>query len=461
MRLIGFIGTIVLARILTPRDFGIVAISLAITTIGMALADAGLAAGLLRARDAPARRTLESVVGFQFAATGVIVLLATPVLLQFGTVTQVTALMLVTLPVAAFRLPAAILLERELIYGRLVAIELSETVLYYICAIAAAAAGAGVWGLAGATVVRAFFGSALAVWWSPMRIVRPRLAWKEVRPMLNFGLAFQAAALVRIARQQGRDIGIGAIGGLVTLGVWSLAFRMLQIPFLLFEPLWRVTYPAMARLLDAGEDLRPTLDRVMRMAATAGGALVAVTAASAPAIVPVFFGSEWTGAIDIIWIACIGILISGPISIVAVGYLYAVGEAETVLRAELSVAAANLAGTFALLPVLGPPAIGVGWLMQAIIGSGMFARAMRRRVGVRPFASVRLPLLLTVASTAPGYLVAASGEPNLVKVGAGVIIPLLLLGASMWALDRSVLLSLRSLARSLLRRGAPARPLGE
>ena len=51
---------------------------------------------------------------------------------------------------------------------------------------------------------------------------------------------------------------VAAAGGTQLLGYWSLANRLLQVPFWLLQALWRVSYPTMARLRAHGEDTRHT-----------------------------------------------------------------------------------------------------------------------------------------------------------------------------------------------------------
>ena len=60
--LIGFIGNLALARMLTPEDFGVVAVGLTATLLGTAISDGGLGAGMIRRPEPPTRtelRTLE------------------------------------------------------------------------------------------------------------------------------------------------------------------------------------------------------------------------------------------------------------------------------------------------------------------------------------------------------------------------------------------------------------------
>ena len=53
-----------------------------------------------------------------------------------------------------------------------------------------------------------------------------------------------------------------------------MAYRFIQIPFLLFESLWRITFPGMARLIEAGEDPRPVVERMLTRSAVLTGAIM-------------------------------------------------------------------------------------------------------------------------------------------------------------------------------------------
>jgi O-antigen/teichoic acid export membrane protein len=82
---------------------------------------------------------------------------------------------------------------------------------------------------------------------TPDGVVRPRLGWSRIRPLLGFGARFQAVGVVNIVRDLGLNLGTVVIAGVSTLGLWNLAYRVMQLPYLLFSSLWRVSYPAMAR----------------------------------------------------------------------------------------------------------------------------------------------------------------------------------------------------------------------
>lgn len=87
----------------------------------------------------------------------------------------------------------------------------------------------------------------------PVGMLRPRLSLAVVRPIWRFGAGFQAAQLAMIGRDDGVNLVTAGVAGLAVLGVWSLAYRLLRAVLLLFQALWRVSYPAMAGLLRAGD----------------------------------------------------------------------------------------------------------------------------------------------------------------------------------------------------------------
>ena len=96
------------------------------------------------------------------------------VLSFFGEIGQVTAIMVVAVPLTAIRAPGVVMLERQLRYKPLALVDLIETVSFYGLAIALVSIGWGVWGLASASVVRALIGSIVLVSVLPSaRLLRP------------------------------------------------------------------------------------------------------------------------------------------------------------------------------------------------------------------------------------------------------------------------------------------------
>ena len=73
VRVLGLVGYLVFARVLTPAEFGVAALGLSITFFAQFLADAGLGAAMIRRAEPPMRHELASLVGAQLALTSVFV----------------------------------------------------------------------------------------------------------------------------------------------------------------------------------------------------------------------------------------------------------------------------------------------------------------------------------------------------------------------------------------------------
>ena len=321
-QVVSFIGMLVLAHLLSPTALGTVAFGLTVLTIGNFFADGGLGAALIRRAEQPTVDQLRTLLALQLTLALVIALGVAAVGSRAGTTGAVTAIMVCALPLLALRAPHVIALERALEYRPIASIDLAESLVFYGWAIAAVEAGWGVWGVASAAVARSLTGSVLMTAASPLRVITPRLKLGTLRSMLGFGIGFQAVGLATLARSQGLNLVIVAIGGTATLGYWSLANRLMQVPFWVFQSLWRVSFPTMARLRALGESTPLTVERFARVTALASGAMLAPLAASAHYLVPALFGANWAPAAAPLPWACAGLLVAGPISVAAAGYLY-------------------------------------------------------------------------------------------------------------------------------------------
>lgn len=126
---------------------------------------------------------------------------------------------------------------------------------------AAVLAGMGVWGVAVAQIARALAGYLALILRGPVGFVAPHFDWPRTRHLLSFGMKFQAVQVVMLIRDQGLTIAVAAIGGFTVLGVWSMVYRLTTVVVVLIESLWRVSFPALSRLRETGDDALPVVER--------------------------------------------------------------------------------------------------------------------------------------------------------------------------------------------------------
>lgn len=450
---LAFAGGVVLARLLAPEDFGLVALGTAVMYFGSLMANYGLGAALIRRPEPPERADLAAVVGFQIVLTSVLAVLTACSAALFGDAGLLAAVMVASLPITSFRSPGAIVLERRLSYRPLVMVEILENVVYYAWAVGAVALGMGVWGLATAVVVRSLSGTAAMTVVSPVGLVRPILAWDRIRTILGFGARLQGIAIANFVRDHGYNVGIAAIAGVATLGLWALAYRVLQIPYLLFKSLWQVSFPAMAKLIAAGEDARPIMERGVGMAAVATGVLLTPLVGAGPDLVPTVFGDKWDEAAYILPFACLGYMVAGPISVAVGGYLLAMGDAAAVLRGAIRHTIAQFVVAFPLLPLLDVWALGLGVLASSVVEAVVLTRATYRHTTVRLLGPMARPVLAAVAAGGGGWLLGASLDEAVwtpVACGAAALAAYL---AILWVVHRSTLRATVGIVAGAVRAG--------
>ncbi|HEX7298395.1 MAG TPA: oligosaccharide flippase family protein [Solirubrobacteraceae bacterium] len=406
VRTLGMVGNIALARLLVPHDFGLVALGFTFVAVGSFITDGGIGAHLLRAASPPSRLELQAVFGLQLAVATAVAMLAAIVGVPLGTAGAIAAIMACSLPIDAARTPAALSAERRLDYRALVRAEVLEIVAYNVFAIAAVALGAGVWGVAAAVVVRSLVGASLVVTSLPPGLVRPRWSWETVRPVVGFGLKFQSVGVVSLVRDQGLAVVTSAVAGFATLGYWSIAYRITQILLLVLQSLWRVSYPAVARLIGAGEDPAPALQRALRVSAIVTGAVVACLIGSAPALVPLLFGEQWDPAVAAVAWSAAGLMISGPISTASAGLLLARRRVGWVLRATVVHTVAWFGVATPLLPALGVTALGIGWCVAACVDAVLLAIYTKREIEFPVVASLARPVISGAVAAGLGWCLA-------------------------------------------------------
>ncbi len=424
-RILGLLGNLVLARLLVPADFGLVAIALSVVTLGQFLADASLGAQLITREEAPTRRELRAITGMQLIITSAIGAVSTVVAVLVGGAALATVVIMIALPITAIRSPATLLFTRRMEFSRTVRIEIVEVLSYLVVAVGAASLGAGVWSLALATVIRAAAGAVAAVRLSPAGLVLPSWDPATIRPLLAFGARFQLASIINIGHEVILTAGIAVIGGLTLVGLWSFAGRIIQVPLLLFEALFTVGFPAFSRLYGAGQDdaaMKQLLERVVTLVCVGIAALMCPIVAAAPAAVPLLFGENWARVSEILPGAGVALVIGAPVATVLSGLLYSRGDASTVLRASAVDAVTRLVVTFALLSAIGPAAIGIGWAASVLVQLTVTLGAVRRLVGARLFRCVLPPCLLASIAACGGWFVAEDLGQTFRSVGASAAI---------------------------------------
>lgn len=384
VRAAGLITFVVLSRLLTPGDVGLVALALAVTGAVAALVDLGLSDYLVRSDDEDATTTSTVFwlqAGLSVIIAAIVVVLAEPLaaLLGQSRLTPVLQVSAALLPVYACAVVPTALLHRGMRFQSLAVRDIAATLAGAVAGITAAVMGAGVWALVLQSAVHAVTTLAtvlLATRW------RPSLAFSTgaVRRARRFVGAMTGVQILQALRDRADHFVIGALLGTEALGLWLVAARLVGIVTeMSASTLETVALPVFSRV--QGDAL--AFRRVHSIAASYTALLLVpallVLGFLSPALVPTLFGPQWEQAVVLAQILCLSYAIFGLTylnrpSLIAHGRV-GVEFALTATGAGLHVALVTVAAASGLRTVAW--AMVVEAVLLVLVGSAALRRALR------------------------------------------------------------------------------------
>jgi O-antigen/teichoic acid export membrane protein len=326
--------TVVLARLLLPAEFGLMAVAASLLAVLALLADFGLSQALIHFDDSAAevRSSLYWLnVGLAMVLMCLMVAVAPLLGALYGSpeIVPVLRLASVVFPLTALGQQFRVLAEKALRFSVLARIEVLAGLAGCIAAIALAFANAGVYALVAGMLVRASVSSALA-WRQLSNGLRPswHLRIGEVRPFLRFGGYLVGDSLTNNIRRDADVFVGGLVLGPAAMGVYSVPRDLsLRLGTAINPIITRVGFPIMSRLKKDRDKLKDVYLQTLRMTASVNFPIYVALALFADEIVALLYGPQWNGAgLYLRILAAWGMLRS--VGNTAGALLYAVGMAK-------------------------------------------------------------------------------------------------------------------------------------
>jgi lipopolysaccharide exporter len=467
-RLVQIGGTVVLARLLVPEDFGLVALALTISILLGLVASLGLGGVFVveQGLDEQGKGTYLTLFLAMGAAFAVLMAALSPLAARVFAEPRLDEIVLVMSVMVFFSGGLnwfyEALLQRELEFRRRFAAQMVQAVTYAGVGVTLAALGAGVWSLVAGQLVSAacYAGALLAL--APYR-VRP--AWDGVVALhgLRAGRGFLAQAVTSFAAQNVDIVVVGRVLGAARLGYYSLAVRLSELPnWFVAESVARVTFPGFARMRHRGEDVTPPFLTALQLVAFATCPLGIVLSGAAEPVTLVVFGERWAPmaaplAVLGVWAAV------KPVRNTIAWLLNSIGEQGLLGRISLVLLVALVPAVVAAAR-LGDIA-DVAWvvLAESVVATAALAWFARTRAGVgvgRQWRAVRPVALACVPAWLAARLVAEATEEAaaVLYLAAPLAAGLAAYLAAVLVLDRGLPRHAVGQLRRMLARGALAEP---
>jgi PST family polysaccharide transporter len=470
-RLISLVSLTVLARLLAPHEFGLLAFGLAFLAYVETVGDLGTGAALIywpeRWRDV-AQLTFVANLAMGFVWLAVTWFSAPFVADFFGSPEGEGILRALgwVLPLKALGATHDALLQRDLRFRSRAVPEVALMGAKAVVAVPLAAFGLGAWSLVWGQLAGQAAWTALAwflVTWRPRR----RFPRDLVRPVLRYGSGIVSVNVLAAVLHHADIVVVGRMLGTVVLGFYQMAYRLPDMAItLLIRVTGKVLFPAMSRLQGAGTGLRDLYLSALRYLSLliVPGSLGLILLAEP--LVVTLFGERWRPSIPILQ------------ALAAYGGLRALGSyTGDVLKATGRphvLAALGILRALVLVPALilagsrGPVAVAFALAAEAALSTAVFFVVVARVAGVSAAsmaAALRPGVLTSIPMALFLYMWSSLAEPipAAIALGVGVLGGTALYGAALRlvapAVYRDAARLLRSGVRSHRRRNPRSAPI--
>ena len=454
-RLLDLVSVVVLARLLAPEDFGLVAIAASIAAIIEGLSDFDVNKALIQIREATpkagrrqAARSLYDSAWTLSALRGLLAALIMAIiasLLSGERIAAVVSALALSPLLKGLSNPRFVAFERDLVYDRLAYLTLGARIAAFVATLAVAVLTRSYWALVVGILIGALASMVLSYALKPYR---PRFSFSRWRQIFAFSGWMSLTTMVTTLSMETDKIIVGRLLGVADAGLYFMTQRVGVLPTReLVSPLQRILFPSFSEI--AGD--RTRLRRVvvesinvlgsLSLPAGCGFALVAND------FVPLALGEQWPAIVPLLMILTPFLGLRGTLSM-ALPCVMALGRTRLLFKVSAVYALihvpAFVAGTalFGLIGAVGSIVLAGlfytylnAWLLRRTLGiaAGEVLRALRR-----PLAAVALmaAAVLALGNVLPLGLFSAEGSwlSLALKIVAGAAIYCAVL-AALWRFE--------------------------
>ena len=372
-RLIGFVSTLVLARLLVPEDFGLVAMVSVLIGLADTLFDLGTGIALVQNKS-PTRAHYDTAwtLGWIQSLIGMLVVMAAaPYAADYfhePRVRNLAMVMALTFPLSAAANIGVVTFQKEMRFEREFQLFFAVRVFSFVVTLVAAWLMRSYWALVIGTLAGRVCNAVLSYVMHPMR---PRLSLEKFAEIFGFSQWMLLRSILHFLDNRLHVAVVGNRAEAAVVGTYSLADEVASLPTTeLLAPLNRVLFPAFVQVKDNLSELKRTFLLSQSIQAAIGiptGVGIALVANEA---VPLLLGDKWLAAIPFLQVMAMANVISA-IAVSATYVLYALGRARMLAFYSVFQVMLFIVGAFVFMPAAG--AMGLTWLRLGVAAAGLFS----------------------------------------------------------------------------------------
>lgn len=403
--LVTFVVGIILARILTPDDYGLIGLTGVLTAVCGCFINAGFDKALIRKKDAT-KIDYSTVFIINISISVILYVftfLCAPLIADFFSrqelvsITRVTSLGMIF---GALSIVPRVRLTKRLDFKSQTKITIIVGVIRGIVGISAALLGWGVWALVIQSLVGSFLSSVFLLWivrWIPSL----RFSLKSFKELFGFGSKLLASALLDTMWTQCYQVVIGKCYAPATLGQYARANSFSDIfSSNLTGVVQRVSYPVLSEIKDDQTKLYEGYRKIIKTTVFFAFCCMLMLAAVSRPMIIVLVGEKWLIAADFLQIICFSAMLH-PLHAINLNILQILGRSDLFLKLEI------IKKFIFVIPILLGVFVNIYWMLIGGVLSGLICYFLNAYYsGV----FINYSILKQVRDILPSFFIASIGS---------------------------------------------------
>ena len=332
--------SIVVARLLLPEDFGVLAILTFFTALSIVVIDSGYSQTLIR-KSEPTEADYKSVfifnIGVSLALYALLVAIS-PLIADYYNlpiISRIAPVLMLLLPLSALCVIQNTIFAREFRFATLSRINFAASAVAGGVAIAMALCNCGVWSLVGQRIAQIVV-KAILLWFYGSWRCRGAFSIESLRSMGGFSFRLMGVDMISYLYNNIAQLFIGKIYSADTLGYFNQAQKLKELPVTsAVQSFQSVTYPALANVKENPAKLADSYRRVLMIVAAVMFPVMVGMIAVADDMFTLLLTERWAATVPYFKILSLAGLLY-PLSMIAYNILKVSGDGKTILRLEIA-----------------------------------------------------------------------------------------------------------------------------
>jgi len=366
-----FVVGLVLARLLTPEEYGLIGIITIFIALFNSIVDSGFSNALIRKKDAQdIDYSTVFITNFVISLLLYLILfVCAPAISSFfdrPPLTSLARVMGCIVVINALALVQKTQLVKRVDFKTQTKISLIASISSGVIGIAMALKGFGVWSLVGQQISRQLL-TTLFLWFFNRWMPRLKFSINSFREMFNFGWKLMVSGLINTLWNELYQVVIGKCYSPATLGQYTRAQGFgTMFSSNLTSVVQRVSYPVLCSIQDDKKRLKQAYKKIIKVTMLVTFSCMLGLAAVAKPLVLVLIGDQWLPCVPFLQILCFNLMLT-PLHAINLNILQVQGRSDLFLKLEI------IKKCIAIIPIVLGIFINIYWMLCGSVVTGVFA----------------------------------------------------------------------------------------